>query len=166
VVKPPPTPKRLRATLHPDRLPAKEGAPVTPPERRKDPRTDTTYSLRNLLRVRVERHAYAAAVLGTSDGVLLAGSREDLLAEGLVAEASYELFDSRAPYGRFSRESSTSSQRLSGVRIQVDGKTLLLALLDETGANVEFDDDEVLDEITECVGRILAERRASAALAA
>ena len=63
----------------------------TSKERRRDPRTDATHSIRNLLAIRSERQECTLAVLGTADGLLMAGSREDYFAERAAAHASLHL---------------------------------------------------------------------------
>ena len=73
-------------------------------ERRIDPRTDPSFSLRNLLRTRAARERYSVAVVGTADGELMAGSQEDRPAWRVVAHAATALFREGSPGDRFERE--------------------------------------------------------------
>lgn len=57
-------------------------------DRRRDPRTDQLYSLRNLLRVRSDKFQMPVLVLGTEEDVLIAGSQEDRQAERTLLRAS------------------------------------------------------------------------------
>lgn len=132
-------------------------------ERRKDHRRDATFSLRNLLRIRSERRNYALAVLGTAEGLVMAGSREDDLAKMTAAQVSLRLFKApeEAPFGRFTK--SGLGKRVSGVRFEIDGNELFLAVVDEHGSADERDDDVLLDELAERVHDIITQQRQRAA---
>jgi hypothetical protein len=128
-------------------------------ERRKDSRRDTTFSLRNLLKVRSERFDYSLAVLGTPDGLVMVGSREDELAKMTAAQVSLRLFkkSEEAPFGRFTR--SGPGRRVSGIRFDIDGNEVFLAVVDEGGRRDEREDDVVLDELAERIQDIIAQQR-------
>lgn len=132
-------------------------------ERRLDPRTDACFSLRNLLRVRSAQNDYAFAVLGTAEGMVMAGSKVDTAAEQAAAEASYQLFRQakQHPYGRYSISAPTG--RLSAIRFEVDGRPLLLAVLDREGLQPEQRDEFVLDQLADRVQCILEESSQRAA---
>lgn len=124
-------------------------------ERRLDPRTDTAFSLRNLLRVRAVRYGLALAVLSTAEGVLMAGSAEDRAAERVAAHVATEL---RAEhYDRVARAGQRTGAQLNGLRFSWEGRPLVLAVLAADGGPAT---DEVLDELAARVGAILGERRA------
>lgn len=135
--------------------------PRRPPmsDRRLDPRTDASFSLKNLLRLRTARNDYALTVVGTPDGYVMAGSRGGDPAEETAAQASLELFvrAEEAPFGRVSRR--TPSGRLSGMRFEVEGRPLFVALVDQTGQPREHEDDHYLDAIAERIQAILVEQR-------
>ena len=84
--------------------------------RRIDPRTDSSYSLQNLLRVRSERHTLALALLLTPDGILMAGNQVSRAAERLAAHTARELFLDGAPE-RLSREAPRTGARLACLRV-------------------------------------------------
>ncbi|MEZ6189400.1 MAG: hypothetical protein R3F62_30910 [Planctomycetota bacterium] len=132
-------------------------------ERRLDPRTDAAFSLRNLLRVRSAQNDYTLAVLGTSEGMVMAGSKLDDAAARAAAEASYELFRQaqQHPYGRYT--SKVGSSRLSAIRFEVEGRALLLAVLDREGLQPEQRDEFVLDQLADRVQSILEESARHAA---
>ena len=127
-------------------------------DRRIDSRRDATFSLRNLLKVRTTRLDYSLAVLGTPDGLVMAGSREDDLAQLTAAQVSFRLFrGEEAPFGRFTR--SNLGARVTGVRFEIEGSELFLAVVDERGRRDERDDDVLLDELAERVQDIIAQQR-------
>ena len=128
-------------------------------DRRLDSRQDATFSLRNLLRVRPQRKNYALAVLGTAEGLVMAGSREDDLAKMTAAQVSLRLFKNgdEAPFGRFTK--SGLGKRVSGIRFQIDGNELFVAVVDERGTADERDDDRVLDELAERINDIISQQR-------
>lgn len=95
-------------------------------ERRRDSRANPHFSLRNLFSTRAQRDRFSLAVLGTHEGVLMAGSQEDRAAQRCVAHAADQL----AAAGRFACEGRRTGGRLSGLRMEVGGKPLVLAVLD------------------------------------
>jgi hypothetical protein len=111
-------------------------------ERRRDPRTDPSHSLVNLLRTRAERLACALAALGTEDGLVMASSHPGPSAEEVVARASAGLV----------------GERVISRRVEVDGRAVLLTLLSPA-----TQDEHELDDLALRVRAILAERRARAA---
>lgn len=128
-------------------------------DRRRDPRRDAAFSLKNLLRVRSERHAYTLAVLGTSEGLVMAGSRDDDLAQLTAAQLSLRLFKTEeAPFGRFTR--ACEGARVTGLRFEVEGNELFLGVVDEGGRRDEREDDRLLDELVERVQDIFQQQRA------
>jgi hypothetical protein len=102
-------------------------------ERRFDPRTDPTFSLRNLLRTRADRLGVVAA-LGTDQGVVMASSHPGRPVEEALAHASH------------------GSARGPVRRVVVEGRVALLAAI---GAP----DERAFDELAERVGAILREGR-------
>ena len=100
-------------------------------ERRIDPRTDPSFSLRNLLRTRAARERYSVAVVGTADGELMAGSQEDRPAWRVVAHAATALFREGSPGDRFERAARTRSARLTGVRFEARGRPPCLAVVED-----------------------------------
>jgi len=126
-------------------------------ERRLDPRDDASFSLRNLLRVRSAQNDYTLAVLGTADGMVMAGSKVNQDAARAAAEASYELFLQAKlhPYGRYT--SRVDGSRISAIRFEVEGRPLLLAVLDGEGLQPEQRDEFVLDQLAHRVQSILEE---------
>ncbi len=118
--------------------------------RRTDPRTNPRFSLKNLLSIRALRESFALAVLGTVDGVLMAGSQEDRAAQRLAAHASAELRECSAS-GRFAR-SGNRNVSLNGLRFQAGGRSLCLAVLQPGGGAT----DASLDAIAARVRVILS----------
>lgn len=117
--------------------------------RRLDPRTDRRFSLRNLLNLRSNAHDLSLAVVGTRDGVLMAGSREDGTAERALAHASAELG------GRicFSTEGQRTGGRLAGMRLVVDGEPVVLAIMDRAQRPLDGVLEEMADRIKCILGR-------------
>ena len=130
-------------------------------DRRIDPRTDSSYSLQNLLRVRSERHALALALLLTPDGILMAGNQATRAAERLAAHTARELFLDGAPE-RLAREAPRTGARLAALRFQSRGRPLALAVLSEQGALAS----EQVEDLASRVRAILHEADQRAALAA
>ena len=126
-------------------------------DRRRDPRTDPHASLHNLLRVRAEVHDLALALLSTADGVLVAGSRQDRPAQRAAAHAADVL---RGEPTRFARDARRTGGRLSGLRLEVDGRPLILSVLEERPAG---EAEALLTSLAERVSAILAELRLRAA---
>lgn len=127
-------------------------------ERRQDTRRDAAFSLKNLLRVRSERHDYTLAVLGTSEGLVMAGSAEGDLAELTAAQLSLRLFKGEdAPFGRFTR--AVQGARVTGLKFEVEGNELFLGVVDEGGRRNEREDDLLLDELVERVQDIFQQQR-------
>jgi hypothetical protein len=139
----------------------KEGAPVGRQEdmqilssddardRRRDPRTDATFSIRNLLRMRSERHECTLAVLGTADGLLMAGSREDYFAERAAAHASLHL--TQAGTRIFEGPGASPGEHLTGVGFEVAGRPLFVAVLDRRAPDSRGDEVESLAERVRCI---------------
>lgn len=121
-------------------------------ERRRDPRTDTRFSLRNLLRVRSHEHQLSLAVLGTPDGMLMAGSREDRPAQRAVAHAALALIGKGE---RFELEGKRTDATVLGLRFEANGGALCLAVLSE-GPRIA---EGLLDELARRVRAILIEGR-------
>lgn len=115
-------------------------------ERRRDPRTDPTYSLHNLLRTRAERLACGLAALGTSDGLVMASTHPGRTADEAVATAS-----SRPQDGRIAPALVTR-------KVDVGGQAVVLALV--TFKDV---DERTLDDFARRVAAILREGRTVAA---
>jgi hypothetical protein len=120
-------------------------------ERRLDPRTDPSHSLRNLLKVRSDRHALALALLLTHDGILMAGSKEGRLAERMAAHAAQELFT--GPADRINVRGRRTGAALSALRFTSRGRPLALAILSEDRPL----DRQELEDMASRVGRILQE---------
>lgn len=118
--------------------------------RRIDPRNNARFSLKNLLSIRALRERFALAVVGTAQGVLMAGSQEDRAAERVAAHASAALSDQTGP-SRFVRSGSRDVS-LSGLRFKAGGHSLCLAVLQPGGAA----SDASLDAIAARVRAILA----------
>ena len=118
--------------------------------RRTDPRNNARFSLKNLLSIRALRERFALAVVGTADGVLMAGSDETRAAERVAAHVSAELRDRTGP-NRFVRSGSRDVS-LSGLRFQAGGRSLCLAVLQPGGAV----SDASLDSIAARVRAILS----------
>ncbi len=99
-------------------------------ERRQDPRTDTRFSLRNLLRTRCLDNSLSLAVLSTPAGMLMAGSREDRPAERTAAHLADSLFGTGSTPGPqvVGRGRRTESS-ISGLRFEVPGGALCLGVL-------------------------------------
>ncbi len=130
-------------------------------DRRRDPRTDPHTSLRNLMRVRAEVHDLALALLSTADGMLLAGSRQDRPAQRAAAHAADALRgDDAAVFGGFTRDAPRTGGRLSGLRLEVDGRPLILSVLEERPRG---EAEALLEGLAERVGAILSELRQRAA---
>ncbi len=123
-------------------------------DRRRDPRTDPHASLRNLLRVRAERHGLGLAVISTADGVLVAGSREDRPARRAAAHAADEVRRGAS----FVREAPGA--RLRGVRVDYAGGPLVIAVLEQQAGPAA---ENVLAGLAERIGAILSELRRRAA---
>ena len=121
----------------------------TAKERRRDPRTDATFSIRNLLQHRSELQACTLAVLGTADGLLLAGSREDYFAERAAAHASLHLC--RAKTHRFEGPGASPGEHLTGVGFEVAGRPLFVAVLDRRSAPGRSEEVEQLAERVRCI---------------
>ncbi len=121
-------------------------------ERRKDPRTDTCFSLRNLLRVRALEHCLSLAVLSTTDGMLLAGSREDRPAQRAAAHSGLAL---TGPSERFERLGRRTDATVSGLRFNATGGPLCLTVLSE-GPRIAAG---MLEELARRVRAILLEGR-------
>lgn len=117
-------------------------------ERRQDPRTDASFSLTNLLRVRARRHAFDLAVVSTDEGVLMATSRAGNVAERAAAHAS--------ALGPTSSWGDDGKKTLVGRRLDVDGRPVLLAVVRRDGGT----EDPVLDDLADRVKAILHEHRA------
>jgi len=118
-------------------------------ERRRDPRTDATHSIRNLLLIRSERQECTLAVLGTADGLLMAGSREDYFAERAAAHASLHLC--RAPGKQFEGPGASPGEHLTGVGFEVAGRPLFVAVLDRRSSPGRQDDVQALAERVRCI---------------
>ena len=120
-------------------------------ERRQDPRTDTRFSLHNLLRVRALRHRLSLAVLGTPEGMLMAGSREDRPAQRAVAHAALALVNGGE---RFERLGKRTAAMVQGLRFDAGaGGTLCLAVLAQSGRVAEG----LLEELASRIQAILRE---------
>ena len=148
-------PRKERETLAGHCLPGKE----TTMNRRRDPRTNAHYSLRNLLR---HRSPAAVAVLGTSAGILMAGSQEDRVAQRVAAHAADALF-SKDGARVIACNGKRTGGRLSGLRFQADGCDLFLAVLDPRAS---CDRNGFLQELADRVRCILGESRRDAAVMA
>ena len=130
-------------------------------DRRIDPRTDSSYSLQNLLRVRSERHALALALLLTPEGMLMAGNEANRAAERLAAHTARELFLADGPE-RLTRHAPRPGARLAAIRFQSRGRPLALAVLCEQGELAA----EQVEDLASRVRAILHEADQRAALAA
>jgi hypothetical protein len=131
-------------------------------ERRRDPRTNKVFSLKNLLRMRAESEGLLLAVVGTPEGYIMGSSREatDRQAARVAAHVSSELFGaSRKPWLSLSG-ARTPEMRLLATRFEVDGRPAFLAALVETARPFS------LDGLAACVQRILNEKASKEMVAA
>ncbi len=135
-------------------------------ERRLDPRTDPTYSLRNLLRVRAARHDLALVVVSTADGFVMASSHDGApestgrrAAERAAAHAS----DAARKEPRVETRWTDSApwQRLHARRVDAAGRAVLVSVVGAPNPTGGVADP--VDDLAARVASILSERVCQAA---
>ena len=130
-------------------------------ERRLDPRTDPTYSLRNLLRVRAARHDLALVVVSTTDGLVMASSRDGAPEAGgrrAVERAAAHASDAARTQPRVEARWTDSApwQRLRARRVDAAGRAVLVSVV---GAPPPAGDvADPVDDLAARVASILSER--------
>ena len=120
-------------------------------DRRRDPRTSKPFSLANLLRTRAETEGLLLAVLATTEGFVMASSRDanDSQTHRIAAHVSQKLASGRT---WISVEApSWPAMKLLALRFEADGRPAFVAVL--VAGTSGFD----LEALASCARRILAE---------